>query len=81
MPLPGMSDSSDQSDVSDNPDYCKYCYADGHFLQDFTMGQMVDHCVQFVDEFNKNTGQHLTAEEYRQELLQYFPRLKRWQKN
>ena len=66
--------------TSDNPDYCKYCYAEGHFLQDFTMEQMVDHCVQYLDEFNKNTGQHLTADEYRKELLQYFPRLERWKK-
>ena len=66
--------------TGDNPDYCKYCYAEGHFLQDFTMEQMVDHCVQYLDEFNKNTGQHLTADEYRKELLQYFPRLKRWKK-
>ncbi|MBO4599705.1 MAG: transketolase family protein [Bacteroidales bacterium] len=67
-------------DVSDNPDYCKYCHKDGHFTQECTMEQMVDFCVQFVDEFNKNTGQHLTADEYRQQLLQYFPQLKRWQK-
>ncbi len=35
---------------------------------------------QFLDEFNKNTGQHLTADEYREGLRQYFPTLKRWQK-
>ncbi len=66
--------------TSDNPDYCKYCFADGKFTQDCTMEQMIDFCVQFVDEFNKNTGQHLTADEYREQLRQYFPQLKRWQK-
>ena len=66
--------------VSDNPDYCKYCFADGKFTQDCTMEQMIDFCVQFVDEFNKNTGQHLTADEYREQLRQYFPQLKRWRK-
>ena len=44
------------------------------------MEQMIDFCVQFVDEFNKNTGQHLTADEYREQLRLYFPQLKRWQK-
>ena len=44
------------------------------------MEQMIDFCVQFVDEFNKNTGQHLTADEYREQLRQYFPQLKRWRK-
>ncbi|MBO6005588.1 MAG: hypothetical protein J6P49_01865 [Paludibacteraceae bacterium] len=36
--------------------------------------------MQFLDEFNKNTGQHLTADEYREQLRQYCPTLKRWQK-
>ncbi|MBQ9638560.1 MAG: zinc ribbon domain-containing protein [Bacteroidales bacterium] len=66
--------------VSDNPDYCQYCFADGHFTQECSMEQMVDFCVQYVNEFNKDAGLHLTAEEYRQELLRYFPTLKRWQK-
>ena len=66
--------------VSENPDYCKYCFADGHFTQDCTMDEMIDFCVQFLDEFNKNTGQNLTADEYRKGLRQFFPTLKRWQK-
>ena len=66
--------------TSDNPDYCKYCFADGKFTADCTMEQMIDFCVQFVDQFNQNTGQHLTADEYREQLRQYFPQLKRWQK-
>ena len=65
---------------ADNPEYCKYCFADGHFTQDCTMDEMIEVCVQFLDEFNKNTGQHLTADEYREGLRQYFPTLKRWQK-
>jgi hypothetical protein len=44
------------------------------------MEEMVNCCVQFVNEFNKNTGQNLSADEYRQMLLQYFPQLKRWKK-
>lgn len=81
MPLMSdPSDKSDSSDTSDNPDYCKYCYKDGHFTQDCSMEQMIDFCVQFVDQFNQNTGQHLTADEYREQLRQYFPQLKRWRK-
>ena len=64
--------------VSDNPDYCKYCHADGKFTQDCTMDEMIEVCVQFLDEFNKNTAQHLTADEYREGLRQFFPTLKRW---
>jgi hypothetical protein len=44
------------------------------------MDEMIEVCVQFLDEFNKNTGLNLTADEYREQLRQYFPTLKRWQK-
>jgi radical SAM superfamily enzyme len=66
-------------DGSKNEEYCIYCYKDGAFTGDFTMEEMAEFCAQFVDEFNKNTGQQLTREEYKQELLKYYPMLKRWQ--
>ena len=40
---------------------------------------MVEFCAQFVEEYNKNTGQNLTREEYKGVLRQYYPNLKRWQ--
>ena len=77
------------ADGSKNEEYCIYCYKDGTFTGDFTMEEMAEFCAQFfaeqsgkaerVDEFNKNTGQSLTREEYKQQLLKYFPNLKRWQ--
>ena len=67
------------ADGSKSEEYCIYCYKDGAFTRDFTMEEMADFCAQFVDEFNKNTGQSLTREEYKQQLLKYFPNLKRWQ--
>ena len=67
------------ADGSKSEEYCIYCYKDGAFTGDFTMEEMADFCAQFVDEFNKNTGQSLTREEYKQQLLKYFPNLKRWQ--
>lgn len=66
------------SDGSKNEDYCVYCYKDGAFTQDFTMEQMAEHCAQFVDHFNQSTGQNLTREEYKAELMKFFPMLKRW---
>ena len=80
MPLASDADCGTEADGSLNREYCTYCYKDGHFSQDCTMEQMIDFCVQFVDQFNQNTGQHLTADEYREQLRQYFPQLKRWQK-
>ena len=68
------------ADGSKNEEYCIYCYKDGAFTSNATMEEMADFCSQFVGEFNKNTGKSLTREEYKVELLKYFPMLKRWQK-
>ena len=51
------------ADGSTNEDYCVYCYKDGKFAQDMTMEQMIDHCAQFTDEINKQSGQNLTKEQ------------------
>ena len=66
------------ADDSKSEEYCVYCYKDGRFLQECTMEEMAEFCAQYVDEFNKHTGQNLGREEYRMMLLQYFPTLKRW---
>ena len=68
------------ADGSKNEDYCIYCYADGKFLQDCTMDEMIEHCAQFVDEVNKNLPQPITREQYIEQMKQYFPHLKRWSK-
>ena len=67
------------ADGSKNEEYCIYCYKDGAFTGDFTMEEMAEFCAQFVDEYNKNTGQKLSREEYKAMLLQFYPSLKRWQ--
>ena len=66
------------ADGSKNEEYCIYCYKDGAFTGDFTMEEMAEFCAQFVDEYNKNTGQSLSQDEYKKTLLQYYPLLKRW---
>ena len=67
------------ADGTKNEEYCIYCYKDGAFTGDFTMEEMMEFCAQFVEEYNKNTGQNLTREEYKGVLRQYYPNLKRWQ--
>ena len=59
-------------------DYCKYCYTNGKFTQDCTMDEMIEHCAQFVDEFNKQSGRNATKEQYKQMMRGFFPMLKRW---
>ncbi len=66
------------ADGSKNENYCIYCYKDGAFTGDFTMEQMVEYCSMFVEQYNKNTGQNLTACQYKDVLRQFYPTLKRW---
>ena len=66
------------ADDSRNEDYCIYCYKDGKFAQDMTMEQMIDHCAQFTDEINRQSGQNLTQEQAKDMMRQFFPHLKRW---
>lgn len=63
-----------------NEDYCIYCYKDGQFLQDVTMEQMIEHCAQFTDEINKQSGQNMTVEQAKEMMHQFYPNLKRWKK-
>lgn len=80
MPLTRKEDCGTNADGTINYDYCQYCYADGKYLQDFTMEEMIEHCAQFVDEVNKQMPQPMTKEEYKQMMRNYFPMLKRWSK-
>ena len=80
MPLTRVEDCGTNADGSTNFDYCKYCYKDGHFLQDMTMDQMIEHCAQFVDEVNKNMPKPMTKDEYKQMMYGFFPMLRRWRR-
>ena len=66
------------ADGAQNEDYCIYCYKDGKFTQNMTMEQMIDHCAQFTDEINKQSGQNLTPEQAKEMMRRFFPHLKRW---
>lgn len=80
MPLTADADCGHEADGSLQFDYCRHCYDGGHFLYQCTMEEMIDHCVQFLDEVNKHLPSPLTAEDYRQMMRGLFPQLKRWKK-
>ena len=69
------------ADGSKNEEYCMYCYKDGKFLQECTMDEMIEHCAQFVGDFNEGSGLQLTREEAIGQMKMYFPHLKRWRKS
>lgn len=66
------------ADGSLNDDYCVYCYKEGKFTQDFTMSQMIELCLRFLDQMNAQTGRDLTPTQAKEQMLQHFPHLKRW---
>jgi len=80
MPLTESSLYGTNKDQTVNNDFCIYCFKDGAFVQDMTMDDMILHCAQFVDEFNKDSEQKFTKEEAIAQMKLYFPSLKRWQR-
>ena len=74
MPLSKDEDYGTNADGSKNNDYCAYCFKDGEFAQDLTMEGMIELCIQFMVEENKDT----TEEAARKSMREWFPTLKRW---
>lgn len=71
---------SKNADGSENNTYCKYCYNDGAFTSDVTMDEMIENCLNYLDEFNKDSNKKLTKDEARAQMKEYFPKLQRWNK-
>ncbi len=78
MPLTRPEQFGTEADGSRNEDYCIYCYKEGAFTADCTMEGMIEFCAKFVHEMNRESGMQLTAEEYKAQMQQLFPQLKRW---
>jgi len=69
---------SKNNDGSVNTTYCNYCYKDGTFTEDVTMDEMIEHCLEYLDEFNKDSGKEFSREEAMAGMKQFFPTLLRW---
>lgn len=67
-------------DQTKSQEYCRYCYEEGKFMQDCTMEEMIEHCADLVEEFNKDSDVKFTREEAVQQMKQFFPTLARWKK-
>jgi hypothetical protein len=78
MPMTAPEHFGTNSDGTANTDYCTYCFKEGHFTQEMTMDEMISHCAQFVEEFNKDSEQKLTKEQAIVNMKQFFPLMKRW---
>ena len=63
-----------EANGSKNEEYCQYCYADGHF----TMDEMIELNLNYLEEFNKDSEVKYTIDEARATMKEFFPQLKRW---
>lgn len=70
------NDLGNNADGSKNVEYCKYCYADGHFIKDETMEEMVESCIPFLLKDSECKDEV----EARQTLTEELSKLKRWKK-
>lgn len=80
MPLTETGHFGTNKGGGQNEDYCLYCFKEGAFTKECTMDEMIEHCLQYLDEFNKNADKVYTVEEARAGMKEYFPNLKRWAK-
>ncbi|MDU1905769.1 MAG: zinc ribbon domain-containing protein [Dysgonomonas sp.] len=71
---------STEKDGTPNTTYCSYCYKGGEFTSDITMEEMIQHCVGYLDEFNKDSEKQFTKEEAIAGMREHFPSLLRWKK-
>lgn len=78
MPMTEPDQFGKNADGSVNSDYCIYCFKNGAFTDDETMDEMIEHNLQYLEEFNKDSETKFTKEEAREQMRQYFPTLKRW---
>ncbi len=78
MPMQTPEQFGTNKDGSANEEYCCYCYQNGVFLQDCTMDEMIEHCIQYLDEFNRESQPQFSKEEALAKMKKYFPVLKRW---
>ncbi len=78
MILEKDSDKGTESDGQKSEEYCAFCYQQGQFVQDLIIEEQIEHNLQDLDAWNKETGLHLSEQEAREELRKFLPQLKRW---
>lgn len=78
MPLSRKEDIATNADQSKNEEYCIYCFKDGSFTSDCTMNEMIEKCLSYLNEFNKDSDVEYTREEALKNMQDFFPKLKRW---
>ena len=74
MPMKESKDFGSNVDGGRNHQYCHYCYQNGAFVQNCTMEEMVEFCLDFEEDF----GWYQNREEAKKAMLEWFSTLDRW---
>ena len=74
MPMDKPSLFGTNKDGQPNEEYCCYCFKDGAFTDTYTMEQMVEFCLDYA----KDTGMYTDRAKAKQQMMEWFPTLKRW---
>ncbi len=74
MPMASEDLFGTNADQSKSEDYCCYCYKDGAFLQQCTMEEMVDFCL----DMQQDSGMYSNREEAKAQMMEWFITLRRW---
>ncbi len=80
MSMKSPGDFGTNADQSRNTEYCVHCFKDGRFTHDVTMAEMAEINLKYIDHWNKETGNNMTADEARPILLEFLSTLKRWKR-
>lgn len=74
MPFYQEKDHGTEADGSLSADYCSWCYANGAFLEDETLEELIERCAPFMAE-----SCHITRDEAVSFMGALLPHLKRWE--
>ena len=78
MPMEEKNDFGTNQDGTLNEEYCQFCFEDGDFCEMMTMEEMIEHCLEYLDEFNEDAEMRMSESEARLKMTEFFPTLKRW---
>lgn len=80
MNMKSSQDFGKNIDGAPNKEYCHYCYQNGEFTHNFTMEEMLENNLKYLDHWNEETGHNFTPDEARPILREFLSTLKRWNK-
>ena len=78
MNMDRIEDFGTNADKTPNDDYCVYCFKDGSFTNNYTIEEMVENNLKYLEEYNKQAGTQYSEDEARKQMTELLHMLKRW---